>query len=358
MQEKPFFVIIMAGGIGSRFYPFSREKYPKQFQDILGRGKTLLRESYERLAEIADGVFVVTHQNYVPLVSEQLPEISPENILAEPFACNTAPCIAYAAYKIRAKFPDAVLAVIPADHLIEKEADFRQIITEAKEFVRDKEAIVTLGIEPTRPDTGYGYIRKDTASRDGNFFKVANFTEKPNREKAEEMLLSGEYLWNAGIFVWSLRTIISAFERHLPVIHDLFERLDTVFYTPEEEKHIETVYRSCEKISVDVGIMEKAENVYVLPSAFGWSDLGTWKSLYEISEKNTDGNVVNAQALLYETKNCIIKGDKSKLIIVQGLEDYIVAEHDGVVLICKKDEEQRIKQFLQDAKDAHGKLFE
>lgn len=346
------FVVIMAGGVGTRFWPFSRSTNPKQFHDVLGVGKTMLQQTFERFADLCpvENVYIVTSTDYADLVRQQLPQLANEQILCEPIRRNTAPCIAYATYKIAKKNPDANLVVAPADHIILKESEFVRTIETALTATAKDDVLVTLGITPSRPDTGYGYIQFHPES-EGEVKKVKTFTEKPHLELAKTFVESGEFVWNAGIFVWNVRAIRKAFEKYLPETAEVFAEGRKAYYTPDEEKFIAKAYTQCKSISIDNGVMEKADNVYVVLSDFGWSDLGTWKSLYEISEKDADANVLDARTMLYDTRNCIVKTPKDRLVVVQGLDGYIVAEYDNVLLICRKDEEQRVKDFVADAKE-------
>lgn len=338
----------MAGGIGSRFWPFSRTDFPKQFHDVLGTGKSLLQQTVERFDGICppENIYIVTNDIYGNLVKEQLPFLKDEQILLEPCGKNTAPCIAYAAYKIISKDAKANLIVSPSDHIILKEELFKEKIRTGLEKVTNSDMLLTLGIEPNRPDTGYGYIKykKDT----DEVKKVLAFTEKPNLEKATLFLDSGDYVWNAGIFIWSASSITKAFEKHAYMLHRLFSKGE--YYNDNETNFINTAYEKCESISIDYAIMEKASNVSVLLCDIGWSDLGTWKSLYEISDKDADGNVLEGTIRTYDTENCIVKTPKNKLVVAQGLNGYIVAEYNNVLMICKKDQEQKVKEFVEELK--------
>ena len=351
------YVIIMAGGVGTRFWPFSRTSYPKQFHDVLGTGRTLLQQTADRFDGICPpkNIFIVTSSLYKDLCQQQLPQLSDDQVLCEPIARNTAPCIAYACYKIAQKDPQANIIVAPADHIIIKEGEFRRTIQTALDATKDKDILVTLGIQPSRPDTGYGYIQfipdEDGTERDNGLKKVKTFTEKPHLELAEQFLESGEFVWNAGIFVWNVQAIIKAFSNCLPEIAEIFEEGNDAYYTGREETFVDKAYSLTKSISIDNGIMEKAKNVYVVLSDFGWSDLGTWKSLYEVSDKNEDFNVIDGHIMLYDTKNCIIKTPKDRLVVVNGLDGYIVAEYDNVLMICRKEEEQKVKNFVADAKE-------
>lgn len=349
----------MSGGIGSRFWPASREAKPKQFLDFFGTGKSLLQLTFDRFKNIVpvENIFIVTNDLYKDLTQQELPELDESQILLEPMRRNTAPCIAFATYRINALNPNANIVVAPSDHLILNDGEFTKMITDAFEFVEKHNTLLTLGIRPNRPETGYGYIQMSETKLDG-VTKVKVFTEKPNLELAKVFYESGEFLWNSGIFIWNTQTILDAFNKHLPAVTNVFDQGKDKFGTSEEKAFIDEVYTRCPNISIDYGIMEKADNVYVQAANFGWSDLGTWGSLYEISDKDDMGNVtVGADTLLYESSDNMITLPKGKLAVVQGLNDYIVVESDGVLLICKKDEEQRIKDFVTDAKLKHGSDF-
>jgi mannose-1-phosphate guanylyltransferase len=355
---KNNYVVIMAGGIGSRFWPFSREKHPKQFHDVLGTGKSMIQHTVERFEGVtpSENIFIVTNKKYVGLVKEQLPFLSDHQILAEPIGRNTAPCIAYACYKIKQINPNANVVVAPSDHVILKEEEFKRRITEALDAASKSDILITLGIKPSRPDTGYGYIQYVDGNL-ANLKKVKTFTEKPVLELAEKFIESGDFVWNAGIFVWNVAHILNSFKSFMPEMSDTFEEGAEKYWTDEEEPFIQKAYSLCKNISIDYGIMEKAENVYVLLSDFGWSDLGTWKSLYEISDKNEDGNVMQGNIIAYDTKNCIIKTPSDKLVVIDGLEDFIVAEFDQVLMICRKEDEQRVKDFVSEVKATKGDRF-
>ena len=373
----------MAGGVGSRFWPFSREEKPKQFLDFFGTGRSLLQMTIDRFRPIVpvENMFIVTNIAYKHLILEQVPDIKESQILCEPARRNTAPCIAYATAHIRALClrkagltaanqdwtrPEmkANIVVAASDHLILEEEKFRQAILKAFDFVSENNAICTLGMQPTRPETGYGYIQfvrdelnevesRKTASlkveRSEGIYPVKTFTEKPNLEMAKVFLDSGDFLWNSGIFIWNLQTISEAFRYLLPEVADRFREGELLMGTEKEEKFIEDIFPKCPNISIDYGIMEKAENVYVIPSSFGWSDLGTWGSLYELSEKDEDGNVsLHSEAHFHEAKGNIVVLEPGKKVIVQGVDDMIIAEEKGALLVCKKAEEQRIKQFVSE----------
>lgn len=349
----------MAGGIGSRFWPMSTEEYPKQFHDVLGLGRTLLQLSFDRMLMVcpSENIYIVTNSDYADLVAEQLPEINRNQILQEPSRKNTAPCVAYASYKIKKLNPEATLLVAPSDHIVMSETKFQQTIETAIAQSRSENCLVTLGIKPSRPDTGYGYIQfldnKEGTQEDVR--KVKMFTEKPDLEMAKQFLDSGDFYWNSGIFIWSADSIIEAFSNFLPTIHEAFTEGMNVYNTELEKEFIEHTYAECKNISIDYGIMEKAKNVYVVLSDFGWSDLGTWGSLYGHIDKDENGNaVIGNKAHLYDSSDCVVRLPKEKLAVIQGLNDYIVVEEKGVLLICKKSEEQRIKQFVNDVKLKRG----
>lgn len=344
------YVVIMAGGVGTRFWPFSRNNNPKQFHDVLGTGQSLLQQTASRFEGICppENIYIVTSTEYYDLVKQQLPFLSDDQILLEPNRRNTAPCIAYACYKIAKQDPEANVVVAPADHIILKEDVFREKISIALNAAQNEDILLTLGIQPTRPDTGYGYIQFLAA--DGLTQKVKTFTEKPQLEIAVKFLESGDFVWNAGIFVWNVQAIKRAFAEYLPEIDEVFAVGEKDYYTAKEAAFVEKAYMLCKNISIDFGIMEKAKNVYVVLSDLGWSDLGTWKSLYDVSEKDEFQNVTEGKHLLYDTNKCIVKTPKDKLVVVQGLEGYIIAENDGVLMICKIEEEQRVRDFVADAK--------
>lgn len=357
------YCVIMAGGVGSRFWPMSRQQKPKQFLDVLGTGKTLLQQTVERFEKVLppQNIFVVTHKSYYETVVKQIQGIDPQNVLLEPSRRNTAPCVAYAIAKIEKKDKDATIIVAPSDHLILKEDSFIERINEGIKFVSENKAILTLGIKPSRPDTGYGYIQYNHEPGQPEYNpvkKVKTFTEKPNLELAKSFVSSGEFLWNSGIFMASIPTLNHAYRTYLPEMQQVFEDGKDEYYTETEKAFIERAYGRCTNISIDYGIMEKAQNVYVIPSEFGWSDLGTWGSLYENSNKDDNGNVVVGKHVLkYNTSNCIINVPKDKLVVVQGLDDFIVVESDGILLICKKQSEQEIRQIVNDVKVEMGEDY-
>lgn len=351
------YLIIMAGGVGTRFWPFSRQAFPKQFHDILGTGSTLIQQTAERFDGIVpnENIYVVTSQEYYAITKEQLPFLSDEQILLEPGRRNTAPCIAYACFKIAKLDPDANIIVAPADHIILKPDVFRDRIRLALDYSATSDVLVTLGITPTRPDTGYGYIQFDDTEA-SEVKKVKTFTEKPNLDIAKMFISSGDYVWNGGIFIWSIPSILKAFDEHLPEVADAFREAQPYFFTPQEKEALDIAYPRCRAISIDNGVMEKAENVFVVLCDIGWSDLGTWKSLYENSEKDEVNNVVNCKTLLYNVEDSILKMSGDKLVVVKDLKGYIIAEHDNVLMICPKDDEQLVKEFVSKAED-FGKFY-
>lgn len=359
-MNKNYYVAIMAGGIGSRFWPVSRTARPKQFLDILGIGKTLIQSTFERFAAFIpkENIYVITADEYVPLVHEQLPEINDEQVLSEPSRKNTAPCIAYISYKLAQKNPESCLLCAPADHLILDTTTFVKTALEAFEFIGTHKALITLGIKPLYPNTGYGYIQYEQEAVSDNVYKVKTFTEKPNIELARTFIASGDFLWNAGIFVWQIKNIITAFEQYLPEMHEVFSAEQNQFNSGGERAAIERIYPQCSNISIDYGIMEKADNVYIIPSSFGWSDLGTWNSAYDHLEKDYYGNAVAGDnVVVIDARNCMVHAPDDKLHVLQGLEGYIVIDTDDVLLICKKDQEQQIKDYVAEVKRNKGDKF-
>lgn len=354
------YCVIMAGGVGTRLWPLSRRVLPKQFIDVLGTGRTLLQQTYDRFSAFIapENFLVVTTKKYKALVLEQLPELNDEQVLSEPFRRNTAPCAAYAAYKIKSRCSSAKIIVTPSDHIIFKLEEFKTEIGRALEFAAENDALVTLGIKPVRPDQGFGYIQiKNNIEFKSftNLYKVKTFTEKPDREMAKVFIETGEFFWNSGIFIWSLQSFIKSLETCLPDIAALFAKGKKLYNTPYEVSFINKTYSECRGISLDYGILEKAENVYVLTSDFGWSDLGTWNSLYEIKEKDVNRNMLYSDNVLtYNTTNCIIKVCDGRIAVVHGLEGYIVAESNDFLLICRRDEENLVKQFVTDVRIKKG----
>jgi mannose-1-phosphate guanylyltransferase len=351
MKDQPY-IVIMAGGVGSRFWPYSKSNKPKQFLDVLGTGRTLLQMTFDRFREIApaEQFYVVTNQAHASLVSEQLPELLEHQILAEPIRKNTAACLAYAAYKISNLDPNATMVVAPADHLILQEGRFLQTLVTSIAAAQVQNRLLTIGIKPNRPETGYGYIQYLQNEEDKEVLKVKTFTEKPNLKLATTFLESGDFVWNSGMFVWKAESLIHAFRKYMPDLADVFEEGKSQFGTSTETDFIATIYTTLKNISIDYGIMEKSDQVYVVLGDFGWSDIGSWQSLHELRAKDDQNNVVEANALLYETENCYIKTDSDKLVVVQGLDHYLINESDNVLLICKLDAENKFRDFVAQAK--------
>jgi mannose-1-phosphate guanylyltransferase len=344
----------MAGGIGSRFWPMSRTSYPKQFIDFLGVGRTLLQLTFDRLVKIVpkENIFIVTNSEYENLVTAQLPEITQNQILLEPSRKNTAPCIAYATYKISLLNKDASILIAPSDHLILKENIFCEMAEKALQHCTNSESLLTFGINPTRPDTGYGYIQFDDKhpSYNSEIKKVKTFTEKPNLEIAKQFIENGDFVWNSGMFIWNVKSIIAAFEKFMPEMANQFNDFLPTFLQNEKES-VDAIYNECKSISIDYGIMEKADNVFVISADIGWSDLGTWGSIYtHLPHDENENAVIRKKILLYESSNCIVNIPKNKLAVIQGLHNYIVVDTKEVLLICKKDDEQKIKDFVNDIK--------
>ena len=360
MQNKNHYVAIMAGGIGSRFWPMSRTALPKQFLDVLNTGKTLVQWTYERYAKFipAENIFIVTSEEYVDIVKKQLPKLPVENILAEPSKKNTAPCIAYISFKLAQMNPDAKCIVAPSDHLILEEDRFQSIALQALDFVDNIKALATLGIQPTHPNTGYGYIQFEGLEVAKDVYKVKTFTEKPDLEIAKSFLASGDFLWNAGIFAWKISNILTAFEKYQPEMFELFDQEKPHFNTTEENAAIQRIYPQCTNISIDIAIMEKANNVYVMPASFGWSDLGTWNSAYENMEKDYLGNAVASDnVIVIDATKCMVNSPKDKLVVLQGLDDFIVVDTKDVLLICSRDKEQSIKEYVAEVKRNKGDKY-
>lgn len=358
-MNNNLYCVIMAGGIGSRFWPISRQAKPKQFLDILGTGQSFIRHTYNRFAKIipAENFLVVTNASYCSLVLEQIPEITENQVLCEPIGRNTAPCITYAAWRLKSVNPNATMIVTPADHLILNEDEFCNVISQVSDFIDDNDSMMTIGIKPNRPDTGYGYIQIDKQTDTNAIFKVKTFTEKPNLELAKVFVESGEFFWNSGIFVWKTETILNAIEKFLPDMYNLFASISKYYNTDSEQAHIQMIYPECKNISIDFGVMEKVQNVYVRCSDFGWSDIGTWGSLYQYSDKDQNGNVMDENCVVYDTKNCIVKTDNGRTIVVEGLENYIIVESGNATMICPRENEQNIKKFIDDVKFKIGSEF-
>lgn len=359
-MNKHHYVAIMAGGIGSRFWPMSRTNFPKQFLDILGTGKTMIQQTFERYCGLVskENIYIITAKEYVDIVKSQLPGISTENILAEPSRKNTAPCIAYIAYKLFNKDPKAVMIAAPADNIIIEAEEFIKTARKALNFVDHENALVTIGIKPSYPNTGYGYIQYDTTEPTPGIFRVKTFTEKPNLELAEKFIASGDFLWNAGIFTWKVKNILTAIEKHLPEIFEVFAAEKDKFNTLKEEAAVEQIYPQCTSISIDFGVMEKASNVFVIPASFGWSDLGTWNSAWENMEKDSFGNATaGKKIMLVEVNNSMVHVADNKLVLLQGLDDYVVVDTKDVLLVCKKDKEQAIKDYVAEIKKNMGDKY-
>jgi len=340
-------VVLMAGGVGTRFWPYSRNARPKQFLDVLGTGKSLLQSTYERYVSICqpDHIWVVTHEEHASLVKEQLP-IADEQILSEPMRKNTAPCIAYAATKIWLRDPQAVMIVSPTDHLILSETEFIHTIQKAVDQAQSQDKLITLGIKPTRPETGYGYIQF-LESR-SLLKKVKTFTEKPALPLAKTFIESGDFFWNSGMFIWGVKAILDAFQRYLPELSEAFEEIRPALFTEGEKSAIEKVYSQTKGISIDYGVMEKADNVYMALGNFTWSDLGSWASLHEVSQRDEQNNVVTGQVQVYDTRNSVLKGSSDTLLLVQGLNGYLVGVFDNVVIVCEKDKEEMFRRYVND----------
>ena len=359
-MKKDNYVAIMAGGIGSRFWPMSRTAFPKQFLDILNQGRSLIQSTYDRFAQFVpkENIYIVNSQQYESIVIKQLPNINPENILCEPSRKNTAPCVAYISYKLQQLNPKSNLICAPADHLVSDTTAFTKVSIEALDFTAKHNALLTLGIKPTNPNTGYGYIQYEEQSVTDNVYKVKTFTEKPDVELAKTFIASEDFLWNAGIFVWQTKNIINAFEKYLPEIHEVFDAEKNTFNTSEEKNAIEKIYPQCVNISIDYGIIEKADNVYVIPSSFGWSDLGAWGSAYDNLERDyLDNAVVGNNVIIFDAIKNMVHADNKKLVLLQGLEDFIIVDTHDVLLICKKEKEQEIKEYLAEVKRNKGEKF-
>lgn len=355
-----YYVAILAGGIGSRFWPQSRASYPKQFLDILNTGKTLVQTTYERYASFLpeENIYIITVDEYTDIVKEQLPDVNPANILAEPSRKNTAPCVAYIAFKLFQKDPEASLIIAPSDHLVLDNTEFERVAFEALGFAAHMKAFVTLGIKPTYPNTGYGYIQHETIPVADNIFKVKTFTEKPNTDLARTFIASGDFLWNAGIFIWQVKDIIKAFEKYQPEMYEMFAAEQQHFNSPEEQNALGRIYPLCTNISIDYAIMEEAGNVYVIPSSFGWSDLGTWNSAYDSLEKDYLGNAVAGDnVMVIDATKCMVSASHEKLLVLQGLDDFIIVDTEDVLLICKKEKEQQVKEYVAEVKRNKGDKY-
>lgn len=357
-MNKNYFAVIMAGGVGSRFWPMSTQEYPKQFHDMLGTGDSLIQKTFSRLERLipSENILISTNKRYKDLVLNQLENTTKKQLLLEPCMRNTAPCVLYAALKIHAINPDGVMVIAPSDHWIENEPKFIDNIETAFEFCQQNDVLMTLGIEPSSPNTGYGYIQYENET--SAIKKVKQFTEKPNLENAKKFIESGDYLWNAGIFIWSVKSILKAFESSLPEMYSLFCKANNVYNTEFEDDFIDTNYANAENISIDYGILEKANNVHVLPVNFDWNDLGTWGSLYTKLSKDSNKNAsLGGETIFRNSSNNIVRTQNNKRVVIQGLNDYIVVEKDDVLLICPKSDEQDIKQITQAAKEKFGNEF-
>ncbi|TAD87704.1 MAG: mannose-1-phosphate guanylyltransferase [Bacteroidetes bacterium] len=375
-QHHSHYVAIMAGGIGSRFWPVSRTRLPKQFLDILGTGQTLLQSTFNRFAAFLppQNIFVVTHIDYTHLVQQQLPHIDPANILSEPSRKNTAACVAYMAIKLRQKDPNASFIVAPADHLVLDAPAFAAVCQQALSFVAQQPALLTLGITPTYPNTGYGYIQysqeegreegqgrgqeQGQGQNQGQVYPVKTFTEKPSLELAKAFLASGDFLWNAGIFVWKAADILAAFEQHMPEMYDVFAAETAAYNTPGEQDAINRIYPQCVNISIDFGIMEKAQHVFIIPASFGWSDLGTWNSAYDNMAKDQHQNAASQSNLVaFEAEGNLVHTQPEKLVLLQGLQNFVVVDTKDVLMICHRDKEQEIKEYMAEVKKAKGEKY-
>ncbi|NLI35037.1 MAG: mannose-1-phosphate guanylyltransferase [Bacteroidales bacterium] len=356
MDKNNCYCVIMGGGVGSRFWPCSRKSLPKQFLDFFGTGRSLLQQTFDRFNKIipTDNIFIVTNALYADLVKQQLPQMKQDRILLEPARRNTAPCILWASYHIRAIDPNASIVVAPSDHLILKEDEFTQAVQRGLEFISKEDKLLTLGIKPNRPETGYGYIQIAEQVGD-NFYKVKTFTEKPELELAKLFISTGEFYWNSGIFMWNVNSVIKASEKLLPEVVLKLNAKSDVFNTPEEQNYINEVFPTCPNVSIDFGLMEKADNVFISLGDFGWSDLGTWGSLYDLSDKDEHQNVtLKCKSMIYNSDNNIIAMPEGKLVVIDGLDGYLITENDDVLLICKKDEEHAIRKYVNDAQIKYG----
>lgn len=359
-MNKNEYVAIMAGGIGSRFWPESRARLPKQFLDILNTGQSLIQATYQRFARFipAENIFVVTSAEYAGLVEQHLPMLNPANILSEPSRKNTAPCVAYMAFKLAKRNPEARFVVAPADHLIMDEAAFEATCRRGLDFVKLHHCLLTLGIQPSYPNTGYGYIQYNHDQVAEGIYKVKTFTEKPNLELAKTFLASGDFLWNAGIFIWKVQDILHAFEQHMSEMYEVFHAEQDKFDTFEEPTATEAIYPQCSNISIDYGIMEKAHNVKIIPASFGWSDLGTWNAAYENMEKDYLGNAVKGDnVMVIDATRNMVHAPHQKLVLLQGLDDFVVVDTADVLMICKKEKEQEIKDYMAEVKRNKGEKF-
>jgi mannose-1-phosphate guanylyltransferase len=359
-MRKNNYVAIMAGGIGSRFWPMSRTSYPKQFLDILNTGRTLIQSTYDRFAQFIpkENIFVVTSDQYEEIVAEQLPELDRKNILSEPSRKNTAPCVAYISYKLQQLDPKSNLICAPADHIVTDITSFVKVSLEALDFTEKHNALLTLGIQPTHPNTGYGYIQYEQPAVTDNVYKVKTFTEKPDLQLAKTFLASGDFLWNSGIFIWQTKNIVAAFEQYLPEMHEVFDGNKGKLNSDEEKEALADIYPQCINISIDYGVIEKADNVYVIPASMGWSDLGTWGSAYENLEKDyLDNAVAGDNVIIFDSNRNMVHANHNKMVLLQGVEDFIIVDTPDVLLICKKEKEQEIKNYLAEVKKNTGEKY-
>ena len=360
MKKNSTYVVIMAGGIGSRFWPISRTDFPKQFLDILGTGQTLIQQTFNRFTGLvpAENIYVVTADEYVDIVKTQLPLIPTENILGENYRKNTAPCVAFISFKLLLKDADASIIVAPSDHLILDEAGFLNVCNTGIEFINNNDALLTLGMRPTYANTGYGYIQREAAPVSDGIYEVKQFTEKPELEKARAFIASGDYLWNSGIFLWRAESILNAFKKYLPEVYELFALCMDAYNTPAEKQAIDAAYEVAPAVSIDFGIMEKAPNVFTMPASFGWSDLGTWTSAWENMEKDEMANAVSGnRVVVIDAAKCVVHAPVKKLVVLQGLQDYIIVDTKDALLICQKEKEQDIKQYVAEVTKRVGNEY-
>ena len=357
-MDKNIYVVIMAGGSGTRFWPYSRDAKPKQFLDVLGMGRSLLQMTFDRFSKITtpDKIWIVSNEKYANLIQTQLPELEKHQILLETEKRNTAPCIAYATYKIMKENPNATLVVSPSDHAIFKEKEFQKVISTSLASASSEDKLITIGIRPHRPETGYGYIQY-LSDPDVSIKKVKTFTEKPETNLAAKFIESGDFLWNSGIFVWSIDSIVKAFEKYEDEIADIFAAGLNEYFTENERAFIKKAYSQCKNISIDYAIMEKAENVYVVPGEFDWSDLGSWNVLHKIKSKDKNENVIEGSVMTYDSKDNYIKGKKGKITVVQGCEGFLIADFDDVLLVCKKEDSSLFRDFIADVKAEKGEKY-
>ncbi|QES90021.1 mannose-1-phosphate guanylyltransferase [Rhizosphaericola mali] len=359
-MNKDHYVLILAGGIGSRLWPQSRQAYPKQFLDILHVGKTMLQSTYERFAKFIDknNIYVITARDYVDIVNEQLPELIKTNLISEPSRKNTAPCVAYISFKILKTNPNANIIISPSDQVILDAQGFEAASIQALDFSDKNDAFVALGIKPLYPNTKYGYIQREQYELEKNIFKVKTFTEKPPLEMAQTFIASGDFLWNTGLFVWKAEAILKDLEKYQPEMYEAFAEIAHDINTENEEKAIEIAYNQCTNLSLDLAVMEKSENVYIIPCEFGWSDIGTWNSTYDNMEKDYLGSAINGEKIInVDASKCVVNAPKDKLVIVQGLDNYVVVDTDDVLLICKKESEGDIKDYIAEVRKKYGEKY-